>query len=790
MTESCDFLMTVKHMRHNSDARSAWRGAHLFIAFLILFFPLLHSVNAFSQDHAYPNNISHVLVLHSYHPGFPCTDTLNDGIQASFAGQLPETHIDIEYIDSKRHKDPLFMSKIVDTILHYKLEGRRYDLIIVSGNEALGFALEHRSNLLKDTPIVYCAANAYLDKAATMPGVYGIRSKPDMTGILKQIRAFHPSSSNIVVIGDTTDSFDRNNYEHFMKVAKTFAGEMSFDYWNNLPSETIRQRLVELPQDSVVVINGYLSDRAGNLLSFDEQNKLLRTATHLPLYSFWDVYLGDGIVGGPLTSPREQGRTAARMALSILKGNTLPEKLTTLNSVYMFDYEQLHRFNIPIKSIPGESRLINIPPSGLQVSKGQFWMALSLLAGSITISLILSRNIMNRRIAERMLRESEQKFRELSQQFEIILEGISDGLSLISPDMKVVWSNKGVETNFGSTLGTHPGDKCCKLLYNRTHVCEDCPAIQSFATGERQESVITTPDGRTLEVKAFPVADGFGTVTHVIMLASDITEKRQIQEDSIRAAKLASLGELSAGVAHEINNPNALILLNAELLSKVCRDVRGILDGHFQNNGPFLLAGFPYAELREEIPHLFAEMLDSADRIKRIVIDLKDFARADGPDLNECFDLNESVQSALRLAGNAIKNSTDNLATDLSLNLPLYAGSMQKIVQVVLNLVLNACQALPSKERGISISTFYHEERRACVVKIQDEGIGIDNDILPFITDPFFTTKRQSGGTGLGLSVSMRIVKDHGGDLEFLSVPGNGTTVHLYLPTIREVSTV
>jgi polar amino acid transport system substrate-binding protein len=117
-------------------------------------------------------------------------------------------------------------------------------------------------------------------------------------------------------------------------------------------------------------------------------------------------------------------------------------------------------------------------------------------------------------------------------------------------------------------------------------------------------------------------------------------------------------------------------------------------------------------------------------------------------------------------------------------------GNSQRIEQVLVNLILNACEAIPDKGRGLFVSTRFEARLDMCTVIVQDEGCGIPKQILPHLTDPFFTTKRESGGTGLGLSVSARIVREHGGELRFESAPGEGATVTLALPAALEGDTV
>jgi len=277
--------------------------------------------------------------------------------------------------------------------------------------------------------------------------------------------------------------------------------------------------------------------------------------------------------------------------------------------------------------------------------------------------------------------------------------------------------------------------------------------------------------------------------TGILITGIDITDRKRAEElaqsqerQLLQADKMATLGILVSGVAHEINNPNNFIMLNAKILSRVWDDITPILEEHYKSHGDFTLAGMPYTKAHSRITQLIAGISEGAERIQKIVQNLKDFARQDRGDLDQPVDINAVIRSAVLIVSNLIKKSTDRFSVEYGENLPRIRGNFQQLEQVIINLITNSCQALPNKERGIIVSTSFDRDSKHIIVKVQDEGIGIPSENLKHILDPFFTTKRDSGGTGLGLSVSYSIVKNHSGDLNFTSESGKGTTAIIRLP--------
>jgi len=276
-------------------------------------------------------------------------------------------------------------------------------------------------------------------------------------------------------------------------------------------------------------------------------------------------------------------------------------------------------------------------------------------------------------------------------------------------------------------------------------------------------------------------------------LTREVEERRNAEEQLlnrqqqlVQADKMAALGILVSGVAHEINNPNGLILLNIPVVMEAFRDAEPILEEHFRTHGDFEFAGLRYSRMREAIPRLMQQMQEGARRVKLIVEDLKDFARQQEPGVAVDFDLNETARAAVRLLGNLIEKSTGQFGASYGERMPKLHGSPQRIEQVIVNLLVNACQALPGPDRAVTLTTRYVSWKNEVVLEVADQGSGILPEHLPRLTDPFFTTKRESGGTGLGLSVSTGIVKEHGGELTFASTPGEGTTARLTLPVAAD----
>ncbi len=258
-------------------------------------------------------------------------------------------------------------------------------------------------------------------------------------------------------------------------------------------------------------------------------------------------------------------------------------------------------------------------------------------------------------------------------------------------------------------------------------------------------------------------------------------ELREKQMLLVQKEKLASLGQLSAGMAHEINNPIQFIQGNMHILNEAMDTILPILDRRAETNPNLTIARLKYPFFREHIRTLLSDMYGGTVRIADIVKDLKQFARADEGRLDEMVDVNDMVRSSLRLVHNKIKHY--QVMTDLDQNLPKIKGNASKIEQVLVAGLINAAEALAESSNGtISVGTSAEQENGSICILIADNGSGMTEEVKQKLFDPFFTTKQRSGGTGLGLSITYGIIKDHNGRIEVDTRVGEGTTFRYYFP--------
>ncbi len=403
--------------------------------------------------------------------------------------------------------------------------------------------------------------------------------------------------------------------------------------------------------------------------------------------------------------------------------------------------------------------------------------------------LLIMRDISGRKLMETALRQSKERFRQIFEQSE-------DAIIFFKPQSSTVLdANVTAEGLFGRSVEEFK-------MNGLEGICraEDLVrlerAISRINSGETVEldhlichrgdgsEFIVTMRGKVMTLQGIGLSYcTFREVTDRIRMEM---EGREIQAKLIQANKMTSLGLLVSGVAHEINNPNNFIMANSRLLARSWDDALKILREYADENGEFFLGGVPFAELDAHSPELFAGIFDGAQRINAIVNNLKSFARQDQTVAESRFDLNQVATSAITILHHELVRYTERFQTELKGDLPLVQGSAQQVAQVIINLLMNACQALPERSRGIWLGTYLEPLTGDVVVEVRDEGSGMGPEAARRIMEPFFTTKLDSGGTGLGLSICQSIVREHRGRLEFTSEPGRGSTFRVQLPAVVE----
>jgi PAS domain S-box-containing protein len=387
----------------------------------------------------------------------------------------------------------------------------------------------------------------------------------------------------------------------------------------------------------------------------------------------------------------------------------------------------------------------------------------------------------------------ERKLRERTQEMETILNGIRDFILVIDPDMTILEANESFLQKMGYSHENVVGKKCYEVYHSDSQSCDrwrDACPLQEVVRNQSQARKLqkrVMPNGeiRFYEASIYPVWAKSGKILKFIHISRDVTEHRREEEEITRRLeqmvaertrqltethqkllhqdKMASLGKLSAAVVHEINNPIAGILNLIMLIKRILNEQS--LD----------------AKALEQFKHYLNLMDTETRRTSRIVGNLLAFARQSKMEMKPV-DINRLVEEILLLTTSLLKIANVKVETRLDPELPKLIGSADQLQQVFMNLVSNAAQAMEPKEGGVLvIETRRSSKDGHVLIRVQDTGVGIPEEHMPRLFEPFFTT-RKGKGVGLGLSVVYGIVQEHGGSIEVTSHVGEGTTFSVKLP--------
>lgn len=342
-------------------------------------------------------------------------------------------------------------------------------------------------------------------------------------------------------------------------------------------------------------------------------------------------------------------------------------------------------------------------------------------------------------------------------EWEATFKAVRDPIVLVDEKMRVFRVNQAAMQFCGLTEREIMGKSCCEIVCFSKEPCAECAVATALKTGEATSSQHCLSDGRVMELDAYPSSWQEGNLGAVVYV-KDISESLKMQVQLLKAARLAALGEMAAGVAHELNTPLAVIIGDAQLLLR-------------------------YANENHKHRKIFEDIQSCGLRCKQIVQGLLSFSRQEQFVFNP-LSINEVVKTALNLVSYQIETNNIKLDVRLEGGLPLIEGNAQQLEQVIVNLLLNAGQSFEGTEgkRLIGVATGFDQERHQVFIKVSDTGQGIKQENLPQIFDPFFTSKTVGKGTGLGLSVSLGIIQTHGGTISVESKVGEGSIFTVFLP--------
>ncbi|MDM8161726.1 ABC transporter substrate binding protein [Labilibaculum sp. K2S] len=771
---------------------------------------IFFSLFLFASINSYSIERKKILVLHSYHQGLKWTDNVNFGIREVMDSLGNKFELDYEYLDTKRNPSKEYLDKIIE-LYDLKLQGEKYDAIIVSDNNALSFVKNHGKKYFNNTPIVFCGINHYRDDLIEgITNITGVAEEVDWDGAIDLILRTRPNTKHLVVINDDKTTTARLNKLTLLDLERKYEPKLQFTYFEDQTVDELKENVRNIKGDTCILLLTFNKDKNGRFISFQDNLDLFVPQSKVPVFITWAFLINDGVVGGKVVSGRLHGKMAATMIDKVISGtpaDSIPVYRKPLDK-YVVNYNEIKRFGISEKLLPDKTLLVNAPQSFY--SENKEWID---LIGGITflatlIILVLSRAIVRRIRAEKAL-IIEQNRLKISVKHERLI-GLIGRLLNASEDFKSVL------------------DDVLKLMTDELNVARISlySLMNSTNTGVKIKSRISLKGKNIKDVNQFYFSEIDEIISRVKMnksiVSRDLSNLTEKEQDYYKRRNIGAVVLLPVMVENEVVGlmgfaqnkahgwtrdeisiffstvnmianaweRNSLMTDRIEAEQKNVEALRMLEQSSRLASIGVMAAGITH-EINQplnaikitadsvlfwqkrnpgQLPEMFTRKIqtifEGTSRIDSIIKHMRTFWEKPHISEEEIVDMVEGVNRSLSLVKRQVSDHSIELIDNLPKNVVnVYANYIQ-FEQIVVNLIVNSIHSLDKVQKeNKKIELIVYQDSKHGVLEIHDNGTGIESSIREKIYDPLFTTKGNESGSGLGMAIVKTFIDRFQGEI-------------------------
>lgn len=708
-----------------------------------------------------------VLILHSYNYTFPANAAISDSLRNELGRSSQPLEIEADFLDLARRPDDEHALRTAN-FLREKYANVRFDAVVVIGIPAMPFLLKYRELIAPSVPVVWSDVTSATFDAMKVPAdITAVINdyKPERT--IELAERLQPDARRFVVIAGTS-SVDRRWQENARRAVEAHkSSKLEAEYWFDRTYNKLLEDVSKLPRDTIVLFLTFFTDSENNAFIPRDVAVAVARASAAPVYGFFDTYLGTGVVGGFFETYQSIGATTANLVLKIIAGADVRQLVPrdNLRPAFRIDARAMERWELQQENLPSGSAVMFHEPS--------LWEEHSYLISATTAVVVIQSLIVAGLLFQRRRRrQAEESLKESEDRMSFAAASASIGLWHIDRETGQLWATEHCRAIFGIPADTPLSRETFLAAVHTDDRFIAETALQGILASSRSAvadiRIIYPPDEvRWVRIRAGSDMDGQSEPGQVSGMFADITDQKKSEADLelqrqevAHLMRVTALGELSGAIAHEVNQPLTAILSNAQAALYLLRP-----------ESP------NFTEIHDALQDIVHEDSRASEVIQRLRALLKK-----GESKFESVDPNQLVDSTINLLRHQLIDRRVAVETDLTDSLPAVLGDPVQLQQVLLNLIMNAMDAMASTPDALRRIQICSRATEAGTIEIylKDNGPGIAAADRKRVFVPFYTTKDH--GLGLGLSICSTIIEKHGGSIDIRNDDSGGAVAEISLP--------